>query len=76
MLINTVLNSLIHVQEESLVAVTFPFLNFDPFTSISSVSRLTDDVINNAESLTSDDEDDETDDEDTSEGSADNLLIF
>lgn len=36
----------------------------------------TDDVINNAESLTSDDEDDETDDEDTSEGSADNLLIF
>ncbi|XP_037026728.1 proteoglycan Cow isoform X2 [Bradysia coprophila] len=35
-----------------------------------------DDVINNAESLTSDDEDDETDDEDTSEGSADNLLIF
>lgn len=76
MLINMVLNSLIHVQEESLVAVIFPFLNFDPFTSSSSVSRLTDDVINNAESLTSDDEDDETDDEDTSEGSADNLLIF
>ncbi|KAG4072900.1 hypothetical protein HA402_006580 [Bradysia odoriphaga] len=45
---------------------SFP-LNFYGQKSIKINFRHTDDVINNAESLTSDDEDDETDDEDTSE---------
>lgn len=43
---------------------------------LRSISPKTESVVNNAASLTSDDEDEGADDEDSAEGSADQMLVF
>lgn len=79
-LISMAWNSPIHVQEENRIVVSCKS-NYKIYIIMLKGRNyfdplFTEEVINNAETIISDDEDDESDDEDSTEGSADNLLVF